>query len=163
MWDGDHALVLWMSTPWPACIPSAFSSTMPAARCKSKSQLLVHSTEHSLQLIYMRQQAKRAAPLERTALDNLSSACYAHGRPCNCSKEFVSLHGPAVLLFDDVHHVDTASWRLLAAVAGAAAGALFVAVAMRPPQPKASIGAEAAESMAACIRQCKQVHLTRVR
>ena len=75
-----------------------------------------------------------------------------------CPQEFVALHGPVVLLFDDVHHFDTASWRLLAAVGAAAAGALLVAVAMRPQpsSPDTTAAGAAPESVAACVRQCRQ-------
>ena len=85
----------------------------------------------------------------------------AHGCVIACAQEFVRLYGPAVLLFDDAHHFDTASWRLLAAVAGGSAGALLIAVAMRPQKPVTDAAAAAApESVAACVRQCKQALLS---
>ncbi len=62
-----------------------------------------------------------------------------------------------MLLLDDVHHFDTASWRLLAAVAGSAASTLLVAAAMRPRQAGAIPVTAGAESVAACVQQCKQV------
>jgi len=68
-----------------------------------------------------------------------------------------------VLLFDDVHHFDTASWRLLAAVGAAAAGSLLVAVAMRPQAslPDTVVAVAAPESVAACVRQCRKALLSR--
>ena len=74
-----------------------------------------------------------------------------------CWQEFVSLHGPAVLLLDDVQHFDTASWRLLAAVAGVAAGTLFVAAALRPRRPGTTSAVAGVESVASCVRHCTQV------
>ncbi len=68
-----------------------------------------------------------------------------------------------MLLFDDVHHFDTVSWRLLVAVSAAAAGGLLVAVAMRPlaslPDTVATFAAP--ESVAACVRQCRRALLSR--
>ena len=72
------------------------------------------------------------------------------------------MHGPVVLLFDDVHHFDTASWRLLAAVGAAAAGALLVAIALRPQASLSDTTAAIAapESVAACVRQCRKALLS---
>ena len=81
------------------------------------------------------------------------------GEPA-CLQEFAGLYGPAVLLLDDVHHFDAASWCLLAAIAGAAAGAVLIVAAMRPQSALPIGGAAAApESVAACVRQCRQALL----
>ena len=68
-----------------------------------------------------------------------------------------------VLLLDDVHHFDTASWRLLAAVGAAAPGALLIAIALRPQAslPDTAGAVAAPESVAACVRQCRKALLSR--
>lgn len=55
-------------------------------------------------------------------------------------QEYVALYGPLVLLFDDVHHFDAASWRLLAAATatGALAGRALFVLGLRPLSEPAS-------------------------
>ena len=65
-------------------------------------------------------------------------------------QEYVALYGPIVLLFDDVHHLDSASWRLLAAAAGALAGRALFVLGLRPlPEPALPGGRACAEHVAA--------------